>query len=254
MSDTGKNIAERIVCQIGGLNVAEALTALVQTFSGQVTFSSSFSFEDQVITHAILSQQLPISIFTLDTGRLFAETYAVWCATNHRYTTSVKAYYPNHVQLEELVAAKGPNSFYESVENRKECCYIRKVEPLKRALAGNKVWVTGLRAEHSFARNELQPVEWDEANQVIKYHPLLFWSTEEIKTFIQQHNIPYNPLHDKGFVSIGCAPCTRAVNPGEDFRAGRWWWEDADKKECGLHDSHSSVNENNHLAYSNKIK
>ena len=237
MNDNGKNIADRIVCQISRLIAKDAMAALVDTFPGQVTFSTSFSFEDQVITQDILSNQLPISIFTLDTGRLFSETYSVWNSTNDRYKTTIKAYYPKHDLLEPFVEAKGPNSFYESVDNRKACCHIRKVEPLQRALAGNKVWVTGLRAEHSAARQDLQQVEWDEVNQVIKYHPLLHWSTEEVKTYIAQHNIPYNPLHDRGFVSIGCAPCTRAIKEGEDFRAGRWWWEDADKKECGLHEN-----------------
>lgn len=244
MSDTGKNIADRIVSQLGRLNETEALTALAEMFPGEITFSSSFSFEDQVISHMILSKQLQIDIFTLDTGRLFAETYSVWNSTNERYNTAVKAYYPRHDLLETFVAAKGPNSFYESVENRKGCCFIRKVEPLQRALLNKKVWVTGLRSEHSAVRSELQQVEWDEANQVIKYHPILHWSTEQTKAFIAEQNIPYNPLHDRGFVSIGCAPCTRAVKPGEDFRAGRWWWEDADKKECGLH-VHEETKQNN---------
>lgn len=212
------------------------LSLLAADYPGQVTFSSSFSFEDQVITHGILSQQLPISIFTLDTGRLFAETYSVWSSTNDRYKTNVKAYYPNQEALQEFVEVNGPNAFYASVENRKACCHIRKVEPLKRALAGQKIWITGLRAEHSAARHDLQQVEWDEGNQVIKYHPILHWTTEQVSEYIRKYNIPYNPLHDRGFVSIGCAPCTRAIKPGEDFRAGRWWWEDADKKECGLHE------------------
>jgi phosphoadenosine phosphosulfate reductase len=213
------------------------LSLLAADYPGQVTFSSSFSFEDQVITHGILSQQLPISIFTLDTGRLFAETYSVWSSTNDRYKTNVKAFYPNEQALQEFVEANGPNAFYASVENRKACCHIRKVEPLKRALAGQKIWITGLRAEHSAARHDLQQVEWDEENQVIKYHPILHWTTEQVSEYIRKYNIPYNPLHDRGFVSIGCAPCTRAIKPGEDFRAGRWWWEDADKKECGLHET-----------------
>lgn len=237
MTDTGKNIADRITYQISGLNTTDALKVLTDNFPGQVTFSSSFSFEDQVITHDILSNNLSVSIFTLDTGRLFAETYSVWNSTNQRYNTHIKAYYPSHELLENFIAEHGPNSFYESVANRKNCCYIRKVEPLQRALAGNKVWVTGLRAEHSNARHELPQVEWDEVNQVIKYHPILNWTTEEVGDYIRQYNIPYNPLHDRGFVSIGCAPCTRAIRPGEDFRAGRWWWEDADKKECGLHET-----------------
>lgn len=212
------------------------LSALSEQYAGAVVFSSSFSFEDQVITHMIASQKLPIQIFTLDTGRLFAETYSVWNSTINRYQTPIKAYYPDPVFLEPFVHEKGPSAFYDSVENRKECCYIRKVEPLKRALAGNDIWVTGLRAEHSSARQDLQQIEWDESNQIIKYHPILNWSTEQVAAYIQENNIPYNPLHDKGFVSIGCAPCTRAIKEGEDFRAGRWWWEDANKKECGLHE------------------
>lgn len=213
----------------------EMLAELAKEFPGKITFSTSFSFEDQVITHKILSSQLPISIFTLDTGRLFPETYSVWRATDEKYNTHIRAYYPDHSLLEDFVAAKGPNSFYESVENRKGCCYIRKVDPLKRALKNNSIWITGLRAEHSADRHDMPQVEWDESNNIIKYHPILHWTTEEVKQYISQNNIPYNPLHDKGFVSIGCAPCTRAIRPGEDFRAGRWWWEDNTKKECGLH-------------------
>jgi phosphoadenosine phosphosulfate reductase len=137
--------------------------------------------------------------------------------------------------VENLVSSKGPNSFYESVENRKECCYIRKVEPLGRALKGKQCWITGIRSEQSANRHDMPMVEWDDQHQIIKVHPLLHWTLDEVKDFIRAHNISYNPLHDKGFVSIGCAPCTRAIRPGEDFRAGRWWWEDNTKKECGLH-------------------
>lgn len=230
-----KKHISRVEEQLNVLSIDEVLADLSKQFPGQVTFSTSFSFEDQVITHKILSNQLPISIFTLDTGRLFAETYSVWSATNERYRSTIKAYYPDHTLLETFVAEKGPNSFYESVENRKGCCYIRKVDPLKRALRNNAIWITGLRAEHSADRHNMPQVEWDESNGLIKYHPILHWTTEEVKEFINQNNIPYNPLHDKGFVSIGCAPCTRAIKPGEDFRAGRWWWEDNTKKECGLH-------------------
>jgi phosphoadenosine phosphosulfate reductase len=152
-----------------------------------------------------------------------------------RYSTSIKAYYPQTVPLQNYIETNGPNAFYTSVDNRKQCCFIRKVEPLKRALAGQLIWITGLRAEHSTNRETLPILEWDEANQIIKYHPLLHWSTQAVQQCITQNNIPYNTLQDKGFVSIGCAPCTRAIKPGEDFRAGRWWWEDANKKECGLH-------------------
>lgn len=214
--------------------VADLLT-LSQLHPGQVVFSTSFSWEDQVITHLIFSENLDIKVFTLDTGRLFPETYSTWSRTLERYGKPVAAYYPDTGALQQFVAEKGPNSFYESVDNRKQCCQIRKVEPLKRALAGNKVWITGIRSEHSPNRQDMPPLEWDEANQVLKYHPLLHWTTDEVKKFIGDNQVPYNSLHEKGFVSIGCAPCTRAVQPGEDFRAGRWWWEDSSKKECGLH-------------------
>lgn len=230
-----KNYTTEIADMANILPITEVIQNLAEEFPGKVTFSTSFSFEDQVITHFILSNQIPVSIFTLDTGRLFGETYSVWSATNERYQTEIKGYYPNHSLLEPFVEEKGPNSFYESVENRKGCCFIRKVEPLKRALKGNSIWITGLRAEHSANRHDMPQVEWDESNQVIKYHPILHWSTNEVKDYINENNIPYNILHDRGFVSIGCAPCTRAIKPGEDFRAGRWWWEDNSKKECGLH-------------------
>jgi len=223
--------------------MCDSLKLLVDKYPGRVTFSTSFSYEDQVVTNEILSRNLPVSLFTLDTGRLFPETYSVWSSTNALYNTQVKAYYPNAELLHDFVSSKGPNSFYESVDNRKQCCFIRKVEPLKRALAGNAVWITGLRAEHSPGRHDLPQLEWDESNQVIKYHPILRWTTEQVKKYISDHHIPYNPLHDKGFVSIGCAPCTRAVRPGEDFRAGRWWWEDAGKKECGLHVHETAANQ-----------
>jgi phosphoadenosine phosphosulfate reductase len=224
-----------LISDLQGLTIPGALQLLANRYPGQVIFSTSFSFEDQLISHEILSNNIPISIFTLDTGRLFAETYSVWSSTNERYQTKIKAYYPNEIALEEFIQEKGPNSFYESVENRKQCCHIRKVEPLKRALSGNTVWITGLRAEHSPERKDLGQVEWDPSNNIIKFHPLLHWTTEEVRKQISDQNIPYNPLHDKGFISIGCAPCTRAIKPGEDFRAGRWWWEDNNKKECGLH-------------------
>ncbi len=221
--------------KVNALSIEEILFDLVNKFPGQLTFSTSFSYEDQLISHIILKNHFPVSIFTLDTGRLFPETYSVWNSTNENYHTKVKAYYPDQSLLQNFVAENGPNSFYESVENRKDCCYIRKVEPLKRALNGNAVWITGLRAEHSENRHDMPQVEWDEGNQIIKYHPILHWSTDEVKRYINENNIPYNILHDRGFVSIGCAPCTRAIRPGESFRAGRWWWEDSTKKECGLH-------------------
>ena len=218
-----------------GLDQVEFLRWLAKQHEGKIVLSTSFSIEDQVISDLILRNNIPISIFTLDTGRLFAETYSTWSRTVEKYSAVITAYFPNHGLLEEYLTTKGPNAFYESVENRKSCCYIRKVEPLKRALQGKSIWITGLRAEHSQDRKSLKKLEWDETNQVIKYHPLLSWTTEEVRQYINEYDVPYNILHDKGFVSIGCAPCTRAIKPGEDFRAGRWWWEDAAKKECGLH-------------------
>lgn len=220
---------------IAGKTPEEAIAAFTIHFPGKVIFSSSFSWEDQVISHMILSNQLPVEIFTLDTGRLFPETYYVWSRTNEQYNTRITPFFPDHRLLEPFLSEKGPNAFYESTENRKGCCYIRKVEPLKRALAGNAIWITGLRTEHSPDRENLPQIEWDESNQIIKFHPLLHWTTEDVKSFIYKNGIPYNTLHDKGFVSIGCQPCTRAIQPGEDFRAGRWWWENKENKECGLH-------------------
>jgi phosphoadenosine phosphosulfate reductase len=221
--------------QISGLTIGDSLRLLLNRFPGKVCFSTSFGMEDQVISDFILGSRLPIPIFTLDTGRLFGETYSVWSNTNEKYITKIQAYFPDWPTLEEHLNSKGPNAFYESIENRKECCHIRKVEPLKRALKGQAVWVTGLRSAHSPERQDLKLIEWDENNQILKYSPLLHWTTEEVKAYIQEHNVPYNILHDRGFVSIGCAPCTRAVRQGESFRAGRWWWEDNNKKECGLH-------------------
>jgi phosphoadenosine phosphosulfate reductase len=228
-------LSEETLQVINTGSIEDALSALTKEAPGQVVFSTSFSWEDQLISHFIFSNNIPIDVFTLDTGRMFPETYSTWSSTLERYKKTITPYYPQAVPLQEFIAEKGPNGFYESVENRKQCCHIRKVEPLKRALAGKKIWVTGIRAEHSANRDHMPQVEWDEVNNVIKFHPLLHWTTEQVKDYIRKENIPYNPLHDKGFVSIGCAPCTRAVRPGEDFRAGRWWWEDSTKKECGLH-------------------
>jgi phosphoadenosine phosphosulfate reductase len=218
-----------------------AIELLSKQFKGRIVFSTSFGLEDQVISHFIFSKQLPIEVFTLDTGRMFTETYSTWSRTTEQYKQPILAYNPDETELQQFVSAKGPNSFYESVDNRKRCCYIRKVEPLKRALRGKEIWITGLRAEQSPDRKNIPQVEWDETNNIIKIHPLLHWSWNEAYEFVQTNHIPYNTLHDKGFVSIGCAPCTRAIQPDEDFRAGRWWWEDSSKKECGLHVTPSAV-------------
>jgi phosphoadenosine phosphosulfate reductase len=211
------------------------LRTLDHRYPHAVTLSTSFSEEDQVIFHLIAESKSDIETFTLDTGRLFPETYSTWSRTLEKYKRPIKSYHPNENSLAQFIEIKGPNSFYESVDNRKQCCFIRKVEPLQRALAGKKIWLTGIRAAHSPDRSHMPMVEWDEQHQLIKVHPLLQWGNEELKSFIRSHDIPYNALHDKGFVSIGCAPCTRAIKPGEDFRAGRWWWENKENKECGLH-------------------
>lgn len=221
--------------QLEGLDLVEKLRYLAQKYQGKIVFSTSFGWEDQVVTHLIFSNNIPIKVFTLETGRLFPETYYVWNRTLEIYQQSIHAYFPQSDLLQDMVAAKGPSSFYESVENRKECCYIRKIEPLKRALAGNEIWITGIRADQSANREGMEDVEWDEGNQLFKFHPIFDWTLADVKQYIKDNNIVYNTLHDKGFPSIGCAPCTRAVREGEDFRAGRWWWEDQSKKECGLH-------------------
>lgn len=221
--------------EIKDKNPVDALRYFAETYPGKIVFSTSFGWEDQVITHMIFANNIPIEVFTLETGRLFPETYYVWNRTLEIYQKPILAYHPQTEALQQMVNSKGPSSFYESVENRKECCYIRKLEPLKRAIAGKACWVTGIRAEQSANRHDMSDIEWDEQNQLLKFHPIFFWSLEEVKDYIKKHNIVYNTLHDKGFPSIGCAPCTRAVREGEDFRAGRWWWEDQSKKECGLH-------------------
>ncbi|MFC1225963.1 phosphoadenylyl-sulfate reductase [Pedobacter sp. BG31] len=226
---------EEIKAALEGLCTVDKLKFLATEYTGRIIFSTSFGWEDQAITHLIFANNIPIKVFTLETGRLFPETYYVWNRTLEIYNKPIHAYYPQNGLLEDMVNTKGPNSFYESVENRKECCYIRKIEPLKRALKGNDIWITGIRADQSANREDMHDLEWDEGNQLIKFHPIFDWTLDDVKTYIKENNIVYNTLHDKGFPSIGCAPCTRAVQPGEDFRAGRWWWEDQSKKECGLH-------------------
>lgn len=231
------NEIKKILDSLSNLNETQSLRYFAEEFPNEVVFSTSFGMEDQVISDFILKNELPIKIFTLDTGRMFAETYSTWEKTNMQYRTAIEPYYPDAPSIENYVKTNGINAFYDSPELRKLCCHIRKVAPLKRALQGNKVWITGLRAEQSPNREQMPIVEWDEANQIIKFHPLLHWKTNEVLTYLRTNGIPYNPLHDKGFISIGCQPCTRAVKEGEDFRAGRWWWEDKSKKECGLHSS-----------------
>lgn len=228
------NVGE-VLNSVSSLSAQEGLAWMAGHFSGGVRFSTALGIEDQVITHLIGAGKLDIKIFTLDTGRLFQETYDVLDLTQRKYSVPIQVYFPQAAAVENLITDKGPNSFYESVANRKECCYIRKVEPLSRALNGTKVWVTGLRAEQSANRSQMKLVEWDEQYELIKYNPLLNWTAEQVDSFIEENKVPVNSLHKKGFPSIGCAPCTRAIMPGEDPRAGRWWWESSNK-ECGLHE------------------
>lgn len=217
------------------LSLEDRLSLLTSTYSNDlIVFSSSFGQEDQAITHAIATQKLPIKIFTLDTGRQFQESYELMDLTKKKYLLDLITYFPNHDKTENLVREKGFNSFYTSVENRKECCFIRKMEPLARALEGVNIWITGLRAEQSENRANMPIVEWDEARNLIKVNPIIDWNTEKLNNYLTEHKIPQNPLHKKGFISIGCAPCTRAIGPDEHPRAGRWWWENS-QKECGLH-------------------
>jgi phosphoadenosine phosphosulfate reductase len=220
--------------QLEGLNLVDSLRLVAGAYPEGVVFSSSFGQEDQVISDAIWKNDLAISIFTLDTGRLFQDTYELMDITKAKYKKKFKTYFPDQEAVENLVQEKGFNSFYESVENRKECCAIRKIQPLKKALAGAKVWITGLRSEQSDNRSGMEIWEWDESNQVFKFNPLIHWTIEEVLEYLKENRVPQNRLHAKGFISIGCQPCTRAIEPGEHPRAGRWWWEES-KKECGLH-------------------
>lgn len=230
-----ESILSDLLLHIAGKSAVDSIRIIHERFPYETVFSTSFGIEDQVITDMIAEQGIGVNIFTLDTGRLFSETYSVWTSTIEKYKIRISTYAPDAYRLNEFIAEHGPNSFYNSVELRKACCDIRKVRPLRKALAGNKIWITGIRAEQSPNRDGVKMLEWDEVNQIIKFHPLMNWSYEEVKQYVASHQVPYNPLHDRGFVSIGCAPCTRAIKEGEDFRAGRWWWEDNSKKECGLH-------------------
>ena len=217
-----------------GLSIEETLAFLTNEYKDKVVFSTSFGQEDQVITALIATNDFPITIFTLDTGRLFQETYDVFHKTLKKYKKEIKVFFPEATAVEKLLEEKGPNSFYESVENRKQCCHIRKVAPLTKALKGNAIWITGLRAEQSENRSDLDFFEYDAHFDIIKFNPLLKWTLKEVEDYLEKNNVPQNALHKQGFVSIGCAPCTRAIEPGEEIRAGRWWWESS-HKECGLH-------------------
>jgi phosphoadenosine phosphosulfate reductase len=214
------------------------LASRLRSITGEfrnVAFASSLGAEDMVVTDAIFAEDLPITVFTLDTGRLPRETLELLERMRRRYSREVEIFRPHADAVERYVSAHGANAFYESVDLRKSCCGIRKVEPLARALAGRDAWVTGLRRSQSVTRTDLPLREFDATHGMVKFNPLADWSEEQVWACVREREVPYNTLHDRGYPSIGCDPCTRAIRPGEDVRAGRWWWESKDSKECGIH-------------------
>ena len=227
--------ARQLTIRLKDKSPEEVLRFAIDHFGQKITFASSLGAEDQVITDMLSKIKRNITIFTLDTGRMFPETYDTLEKTCNHYNIRIKVFFPDYEKVEEMVEEKGINLFYRSVENRQRCCFLRKKEPLKRAFQGMDAWICGLRKEQSVTRINNKVVEWDEQNGLFKINPLIDWSEKELWDYIKQYKVPYNELHDKGFPSIGCQPCTRAVKPGEDVRAGRWWWEEPEKKECGLH-------------------
>lgn len=226
---------EALELNLATLDLPARIRALREAITGEIVFTTSFGLEDQVLTHAIAASGAEITFATLDTGRLFPETYALWAETEARYAIRIAAFAPRHEALEDYIAGSGINGFYASLEARKACCHIRKVEPLARALKGAAGWITGLRADQSATRNAVRFAEANAQYGLVKLNPLLDWSREQAARFAVEQAVPVSPLHARGFLSIGCAPCTRAIEPGEPERAGRWWWEDETKKECGLH-------------------
>lgn len=215
----------------------EFLSFFLREYKMEIGLASSLSIEDQALTAMICEIDKSCRIFTLDTGRLFPETYSLISKTNDRFGIKLEVFFPDFNKVQPMVEKHGINLFYQSVELRKECCHVRKLEPLHRAFKGLKVWICGLRREQSVTRADNQMVEWDGQNNMLKINPLINWSQEQTWDFIKQNQVPYNALHDKGFPSIGCQPCTRAVQDGEDVRAGRWWWENPESRECGLHNT-----------------
>ena len=236
-ADVVNNIA--ISDEVMSSRVEAAVSVLADVVESYLpaVLATSFGAEDMVLLDMVVKHAPSIDVFTLDTGRLPVETYRLMSQVRDKYPVAIRVYCPDTTALEDYINRNGPDAFYNSVSQRKECCHVRKVSPLARALEGNKAWVTGLRREQSPTREDLSISNWDRANGLHKFGPLLDWNWDEVCTYIAANDVPYNALHDVGYPSIGCAPCTRAVQPGEDARSGRWWWEDADSKECGLHTS-----------------
>lgn len=240
MLPVGENCMDQIAIEelrleMNGKTPQELLSRVFELFGDKIALSSSLGAEDQVLTDMVMKVAPGMMIFTLDTGRLFPETYDLISRTSAKYKKEIDVFFPDTALVEEMVKTKGINLFYESIVNRKQCCHVRKIEPLQRAFANLDAWVCGLRASQAVTRSELNMVEWDEINQMVKLNPLAHWSEEDVWSYIQENKVPYNVLHDKQYPSIGCQPCTRAVLEGEDIRAGRWYWENPETKECGLH-------------------
>ena len=228
-------LVETLDSQAGPLLAQDVVRLALGRFGAKIALSSSFGAEDMVLIDMLMRVDSKARIVTLDTGRLPQETYNVMDATRERYGTAIEVFFPQAEAVQLMVDEHGMNLFYHSVELRRLCCGVRKMEPLGRALAGLEAWMTGLRREQSVTRTAVHKVEWDEVNKLIKINPLADWTLDDVWKYIRANNVPYNALHDRGYPSIGCGPCTRAVQPGEDQRAGRWWWEHPDTKECGLH-------------------
>ena len=230
-----KQNIEQLNQQFEGQSPENVLQYFLSEFNGKIALSSSLGIEDQVLTDMVIKADKSTRIFTLDTGRLFPETYSLIDKTNLKYDIKLEVLFPDYMEVEKMVKQEGINLFYNGIEQRKTCCRIRKLDPLKRAFHGLEVWICGLRKEQSITRQGVQLIEWDENNGLIKLNPLINFTEDEVWDYIKKNHVPYNKLHDQGFPSIGCQPCTRAIKPGEDIRAGRWWWENPDQKECGLH-------------------
>lgn len=227
---------ENLRSELSGLSAEEIIKWSLDTFGHQnLGVASSLGAEDQVLTYYYILNNPKSRIFTLDTGRLNQETYSTMNKTLQKYNFKYEVLFPDTQKIMKLVSDKGPNSFYLSIDDRHECCNIRKVEPLKKKLSEFSIWVTGLRREQAVTRKNLEVLEWDDSNNLFKLNPLASWSEDDVWNFIKEKQIPYNSLHDKGYRSIGCAPCTRAIAKEDDVRAGRWWWENPEQKECGLH-------------------
>lgn len=235
MNDSPRLMVTELTETTKGLDAPQLLRHVLEKFGDRIALASSLGAEDQVLTDMLCKLTDQPRIFTLDTGRLPEETYEVIMTTRQKYGISIDILFPDWQRVEEMVNARGPNLFYESVEARKLCCQIRKIEPLKRMLSGLQAWICGLREEQSTTRTGLQRVAWDETFGLLKISPLADWTTQQVWDYIKANDVPYNKLHDQGYPSIGCAPCTRAVAEGEDLRSGRWWWEQPEHKECGLH-------------------